>query len=144
MDVRIAPRTGARTKHPFTLRMGLGVAVALLLTVSCGDSGSPTEPSSEIAGRWTGTYSGVSYDCEATATATFTENRGSVTGQISVNIPCGNLFSFQGTFQGNTLGGQLTDFDGNRCTAQGIVSNGALEIHIDDAFFGSSRMNLHR
>ena len=87
---------------------------------------------------------GVSYDCAAPAAATFSENRGSVTGQVSVNIPCGNLFSFQGTFQGNTLGGQLTDFDGNRYPAQGIVSNGTLEIHIDDAFFGSSRMNFHR
>jgi hypothetical protein len=47
---------------------------------------------------------GVSYDCEAPAAATFSENRGSVTGQVSVNIPCGDLFSFQGTFQGTTLG----------------------------------------
>ena len=144
MDVLFGRRTEVPMKRRLTLLIGFVVAVALLLTVSCGDSGSPTEPSSEIAGRWTGTFSGVSYDCEAAANATFSETRGSVTGQISVNIPCGNLFSFQGTFQGNTLGGQLTDFDGNRYPAQGIVSNGTLEIHIDDAFFGSSRMNFHR
>jgi len=30
---------------------------------------------------------GVSYDCKAAAAATFRKNRGSVTGQICVNIP---------------------------------------------------------
>jgi hypothetical protein len=124
--------------------MGLVVAAASLTMFSCSDSGSPTEPSTGIEGQWTGTFSGVSYDCEASTQATFSENRGSVMGQITVTRPCGNLFSFQGTFQGNTLEGQLTDFDGNHSTGRGIVSNATLEIHVDDAFFGSSRMNLHR
>jgi hypothetical protein len=120
------------------------VVVAALLTGACSDSGSPTEPLRGIGGAWTGTYSGVSYECEAFAQATFDENRGSVSGQINVSRPCGNLFVFRGTFEGNTLDGEFTDFDGFNTHGRGTVSGGALEIQLDHGFFGSSRMSFHR
>jgi hypothetical protein len=132
-------------KHRIQLSMRIAaVAAAALLTSACGDSGSPTEPPRGIGGAWTGTYSGVSYECEAFAQATFAENRGSVSGQINVSRPCGNIFTFRGTFQGNTVEGEFTDFDGFHSSGRGTVSDGALEIHLDDGWFGSSRMNFHR
>jgi hypothetical protein len=141
-----------RHRVQLSLRIA-AVAAAALLTASCGDSGSPTEPrflaptptqSAAIAGAWTGTYSGVSYECEARADATFDENRGSVAGQINVSAPCGNVFLFRGTFDGNTLEGEFTDFDGFHSSGRGTVSGGTLDIHLDGGWFGSSRMNLHR
>lgn len=119
------------------------VAAAALLTGACDDSGSPTEPRSGIAGAWRGTYSGLTYECEAFAEATFAENRGSVAGQIAVSRPCGNLFLFSGTV-GGTLEGEFTDFDGYHTHGRGTVSGGTLEIHLDGGWFGSSRMNFYR
>jgi hypothetical protein len=129
------------------------VAAATVFAASCSDSGSPTQPlppaptptqSPAIAGGWTGTYRGVSYDCEAAADAAFDENRGSAAGTIHVSAPCANVFLFQGTFQGNTLDGEFTDSDGFHAHGRGTVSGGALEIQLDHGFFGSSRMNFHR
>ena len=141
-------------RHRIHLSMRIAaVAVAALLTAFCGDSESPTEPlppaptptqSAAIAGQWTGTYSGVSYQCEAAADATFDENQGSLEGTINVSAPCGNVFLFRGTFQGNTLEGEFTDSDGLHIRGRGTVSGGTLEIHLDDGWIGSSRMNFHR
>ena len=132
-------------KHGVQLSLRIAaVTTAALLTASCGDSGSPTEPRSAIAGSWTGTYSGVTYECEATAGGSFTANRSSLVGQITVSRPCANSFLFQGTFRGNTLEGEFTDFDGYRIPGRGTVSAGTLEIHLDGGWFGSSRMYLHR
>jgi opacity protein-like surface antigen len=140
-------------RHRVELSIGIAaVAAAALLTAACGDSGSPTEPpllaptptqSPAIAGGWTGTYSGVTHPCETAVDATFDENRGSVTGTINVSEPCWNMFLFQGTFQGNTLEGEFTDYDGFHNRGRGTVSGGTLEIHLDGDL-GGIRMNLHR
>jgi hypothetical protein len=122
------------------------VVAAMLMTTSCGDSTPPTEPAPgpRIAGAWTGTYSGISYSCDANANASFSEHRGEVSGSLTVNAPCGNLLSFRGTLQGNTLDGELTDFDGFHMRGRGTVSDATLEIHIEGGWFGTARMNFHR
>ena len=129
------------------------VAAAALLANACGDSGSPTQPfppaptptqSAAIAGAWTGTYRGVSYECEALAEATFDENRGSVVGSIRVSAPCANEFFFQGTFQENTLDGVLVDAEGFNSSVRGTVSGATLEIPLNAGWLGTSRMNFHR
>jgi hypothetical protein len=128
------------------------VVAAMLLTASCEDSTPPTEPAPppiltqdpRIAGAWTGTYSGVSYGCEASAEASFDEQRGEVWGTLAVSAPCGNLFLFRGTLQGNTVDGELTDFDGFHMRGRGTVSDATLEINIEGGWFGTGRMNLHR
>ena len=132
-----------RHRVPQLLRIA-AIAAAFLLTSACDDSGSPTEPRSAIAGAWTGTYSGLTDECEARAEATFTEDRGSVWGQISVTRPCGNHFAFRGTLQANTLEGEFTDFDGLHIRGRGTVSGGTLEIHLDGEGYGTSRMNFYR
>lgn len=130
----------------------LAITAVALMAASCGDSAAPTEPppptpltqDPRIAGAWTGTYSGVSYECEAIAEATFNENRGSVAGNIRVSAPCANEFIFQGTFQETTLEGVLVDADGFNSNVRGTVSGATLEIPLNAGWLGSSRMNFHR
>ena len=131
----------------------LAITAVALMAVSCGDSGSPTQPfppaptptqSAAIAGAWTGTFRGVSYECEALAEATFDENLGRVAGHIRVSAPCANEFFFQGTFQETTLDGVLVDADGFNSNVRGTVSGATLEIPLSAGWLGSSRMNFHR
>jgi hypothetical protein len=135
-----------------THRLLLSIGLVAALAVSCSDSGSPTEPpppipptqDPRIAGAWTGTYHGVSHECEALAEANFDENRGSVEGRIQVSAPCANQFFFRGTFQEITLDGVLVDADGYNTNVRGTVSGATLEIPLDAGWLGTSRMNFHR
>jgi hypothetical protein len=130
----------------------LAIMAVTLMAASCGDSVGPTEPppptpltqDPRIAGAWMGTYRNVSYECEATAEATFDENRGSVAGRIRVSAPCVNEFLFQGTFQENTLDGVFVDVDGYNSNGRGTVSAETLAIEFNHGFFGTIRMNFHR
>jgi hypothetical protein len=130
----------------------LAITAIALMAASCGDSVAPTElppapPATQdprIAGAWTGTYRGVSYECEALVEATFDENLGSVAGHIRVSVPCANEFFFQGTFQETTLEGVLVDAEGFNSSVRGTVSGATLEIPLNAGWLGSSRMNFHR
>jgi hypothetical protein len=123
----------------------LAITAVALMAVSCGDSGSPTEPdvsaptTANIAGAWTGTFVG----CEAGAN--FAQAGVSVSGTLQTGEPCRFNFDFEGTIDGNTLSGTYTDYEIYKLGAKGTVSGSELEITLTDSVgnvFG--RLLLHR
>lgn len=139
------------------------MAMVAPLLVGCNDS-SPTEPkvaaaatptptpaptplppSGSIAGAWTGTYNGISYSCDTSVQASFGQTGPAVLGTLTATGPCGDVFHFNGTLQGNTLSGSITDFDTIVGGAYGVLLGSTLEITFDNGFgFNFAQVHLHR
>jgi hypothetical protein len=128
------------------------MAAATILLAGCKDSASPTEPKmaatplppgGNVAGAWIGTYHDPG--CDASAQASFEQTGSVVHGTLGATGPCGVGFEFNGTLQGNTLAGTVTDdeFHSN-FSAQGILSGSTLEITIVYSAADNGQMHLHR
>ncbi len=103
---------------------------------------SEAPPSGGISGAWTGTYNGISYQCDSDARASFNQ---SGSGTLTTTGSCGETFYIDSTLQGNTLAGTITDRDTLLGRVLGTLSGSTLEITIDNGSgFTIAQVHLHR
>jgi hypothetical protein len=106
-------------------------------------------PAGNIAGTWTGTYNGISNQCDSSALASLLQTGSTVQGTSTV--PClagGGRFLLNGTLLGNTLTGNAEWGDPEFYPVKGTLSGPTLDMTIfDDAGLAGTPMgqlHLHR
>ena len=134
------------------------MAVAAPLLVGCNES-SPTEPklaagptpATTPAPTYTGTYNGVSPQCDSSAQASFLHRDARGGGWSGTMIvPCLNApypLPFTGDFAGNTFTGSvLTSSDLDFKFLQGTLSGSSLEITIlnETTLTPMGQLHLHQ
>jgi hypothetical protein len=138
-------------KRPLFLGFVAAMAATTLLPAGCSkDSVSPTEPvptvpTDNIAGAWTGTYTGVSEPCSSSVQASFRQAGSTFNGTMTVSCLVGQ-FPISGTLQGNTLSGYALWGDPEFYPVKGTLSGSSLEITIflESGVNPMGELHLHR